>query len=849
MQLKHSVLVAAAVSASTVAATTYTKDYKLNAYWGQSGPDTDFLGDHCENDNIDYVTVGFVNNSPENGNGTGYPGTNFAAHCAAEVYSNNNRKSKLLSSCSYIKDDIQKCQRLGKKVLLSVGGEFSATSNYTLSTVQAGIDFAEFLYQAFGPYKSSYHGPRPFDPSSTSHTTIDGFDFDIETKFANQQPYVNMVNHLRTLIQNDRKSIILTAAPQCPQSDQYFQMKTILQQAKFDKIWVQFYNNPSCEAAGTGFNYNDWSDFIDGGVNSAAELYIGLPGSLEAVGLLGSGYISPSAAKSLICSYKNKKHFGGAMLWDAYYASENQNLAGKKYSDSIAEALKCGGCSGDVCAPPTSTSSVVTSTSTTSSSTSSTISTTSTSSSTSSTVSTTSTSSSASSTVTSTSSSASTSSYVATTSSSTSSSSSSSAATSSSASTSSSADPSNSSNTVTSASSSYIATSSSSSFDPNETCTDSTTSSVATSTSSASATTTQSSSSSVSTSSSTISSLTTTSSSYSASTTASSTSSEEDDCPPDETSSSSTQSATLSVSATTTASQSNYPTITGTSSSYPTASVSSSSSSASVTSLSYPVNNSSTTSYTTSTVYTTSVYTVTSCAASVTDCPARGSVVTKTIALYTTVCPVTATQTGVQTQAYQTQSPKPTGGAGVTTTSTVYSTRVSTITKCPASVTNCPVGSVTSETVPVTTVVITHPAVFESNTYPAASPVPTTATYPAGSNENGSSPSKPVQIVAVSSYPVAGASSAYIATTLTTAAIYPTGGYSSGGNTNSTVPTYSAGTGYPVAPTTTLPGYSAVACNGNDCTAAYPTASIVTAGSAKTASLSLGLLAVVAFLL
>jgi len=45
---------------------------------------------------------------------------------------------------------------------------------------------------------------------------------------------------------------------------------------------------------------------------------------------------------------------------------------------------------------------------------------------------------------------------------------------------------------------------------------------------------------------------------------------------------------------------------------------------------------------TTSTVYKTSIYTITSCAATVTDCPAKiGLVTTEVISLSTTVCPVT----------------------------------------------------------------------------------------------------------------------------------------------------------------------------------------------------------------
>jgi len=53
--------------------------------------------------------------------------------------------------------------------------------------------------------------------------------------------------------------------------------------------------------------------------------------------------------------------------------------------------------------------------------------------------------------------------------------------------------------------------------------------------------------------------------------------------------------------------------------------------------------------YTTSTVYTTSIYTVTSCASTVTNCPAKGHVTTEFISLYTTICPVTETETGSKT--------------------------------------------------------------------------------------------------------------------------------------------------------------------------------------------------------
>lgn len=141
------------------------------------------MAEYCASDSIDYVTLGFVNQSPEHGNGTDYPGTNFAAHCAAGVYYNNGQRSQLLQDCSFIKADIKTCQSLGKKVLLSIGGVYSDSNDYSLSSVTKGQEFADFMFEAFGPYQEGYNGPRPFDPSTTEHVSVDGFDFDIEVKF------------------------------------------------------------------------------------------------------------------------------------------------------------------------------------------------------------------------------------------------------------------------------------------------------------------------------------------------------------------------------------------------------------------------------------------------------------------------------------------------------------------------------------------------------------------------------------------------------------------------------------------------------------------------------------------
>lgn len=82
---------------------------------------------------------------------------------------------------------------------------------------------------------------------------------------------------------------------------------------------------------------------------------------------------------------------------------------------------------------------------------------------------------------------------------------------------------------------------------------------------------------------------------------------------------------------------------------------------AAIVSADYPAGNS-TVPWTTSTVYATNVYTITSCAATVTDCPEKGSVTTEIVSLYTTYCPVEATEKPHPTG--KPSGPYPTGPAG-----------------------------------------------------------------------------------------------------------------------------------------------------------------------------------------
>ncbi|WZH48779.1 Circumsporozoite protein [Fusarium acuminatum] len=185
----------------------------------------------------------------------------------------------------------------------------------------------------------------------------------------------------------------------------------------------------------------------------------------------------------------------------------------------------------------------------------------------------------------------------------------------------------------------------------------------------------------------------------------------------------------------------------------------------------------------TSTVYTTDIKTITSCGPEVTNCPVTAGtpvVVTETVAISTTICPVTETLTGNkpgQTKPVEggdkPSKPveggdkpgytKPAGDKPAKTTegssphatsevpveeettivtsydsiSTVYATEVKTITSCGPEVTNCPAKSGTPAVVTETVAKTTAYPVVETITHKSPKPVQT------GSDEKPETPKAP----------------------------------------------------------------------------------------------------------
>ncbi|KAG7150981.1 Endochitinase A1 like protein [Verticillium longisporum] len=279
----------------------------LNIYWGQFGDQTDRLASYCDVTGVTSVTLSFVNKSPRYGNG--YPGINFAGHCGAhcgdeEFYVNpaNGGNTALIMNCDTIKKDIRYYQSKGKKIILSA--------------------FAKQLHSIFGPYDPDFDGPRPFDIGEDDRVAVDGFDFDIEFKYDNQAPYIRMVDVLRTL----NPSYYISVAPQCPTSDGYFQLKELVYGARFDAFFVQFYNNPGCQASDNITSlYDTWSTVLsETGRNGEAEF----------------GYVDYAALIYMVCQLKDKRQFGGLSIWDATRGGSNSDIDGNNFNDYAARALE-----------------------------------------------------------------------------------------------------------------------------------------------------------------------------------------------------------------------------------------------------------------------------------------------------------------------------------------------------------------------------------------------------------------------------------------------------------------------------------------------------------------------------
>lgn len=306
-----------------------TSEDNVAVYYGTTpATETGGLASLCANPNVDIVILSFLFSFF---NANGLPSIDFGPGCS-DPTSTQAEHAPGLKDCSVLGKEITTCQSIGKKVLLSLGGY---NSNTSFTSDEQATQFADLLWDLFGAGTSDRlrYNLRPFGASDVK---IDGFDIDNENK--NTAYYSVFAHALREKFASDpSKTYYLSAAPQCPIPDASIPLDVLLIS---DFVWVQFYNNPSCNIDSVGFqdSFRQWSNALSGGGwNTSPRIYIGAGGFEGA----GSGYVKGSGLGTRVRTARELyvKNLGGVMLWDGSEGAANVDQYGVSYLEYAKEAL------------------------------------------------------------------------------------------------------------------------------------------------------------------------------------------------------------------------------------------------------------------------------------------------------------------------------------------------------------------------------------------------------------------------------------------------------------------------------------------------------------------------------
>jgi chitinase len=257
----------------------------IAVYWGQNDGEAS-LAETCASGNYEFVIVAFLRKF-----GKGQkPLLDLASHCHPSS-----------GDCGGQSKDINACQRRGVKVLLSLGG---GDGSYGLSSPGDASQVAMYLWNN---YLGGTSSSRPLGDA-----VLDGVDFDIElggTKF-----WSNLATDLKKLGRNGGKTVLLSAAPQCPFPDEW--AGDAINTGLFDYVWVQFYNNKNCQfSAGREAFMDAWKKWES---VPAGKIFLGLPASAK--GAADTGFIpADELTASVLPLIKGSPKYGGVMLWSKFY--------------------------------------------------------------------------------------------------------------------------------------------------------------------------------------------------------------------------------------------------------------------------------------------------------------------------------------------------------------------------------------------------------------------------------------------------------------------------------------------------------------------------------------------------
>jgi chitinase len=299
----------------------------LAVYWGQNSlglksPDPKAQGplsQYCADEDVDIIIIGFI---------------------SALVGSKGEIELNLANQLNWSEGaqpypapqtgaDIKTCQKTNNKtILLSFGGqEKNLDKGYTSdSEAQAG---AKKIWDMFGP-KTTTSSVRPFDDA-----VVDGFDFDFEDtaeNFASRHRDA-FIKELSSLVKAEEttagKKFYFSAAPECMQKN------SLISSIKYDMVFVQFYNNPTCDVdkyqpgEATNTYFNQWDEIAKA---NGTKFFVGLPGFSSAA--LAGGYVSPTNLTGYLKQAHSLPNMAGAMVWDASQAWANE-LYHKKVNTAL----------------------------------------------------------------------------------------------------------------------------------------------------------------------------------------------------------------------------------------------------------------------------------------------------------------------------------------------------------------------------------------------------------------------------------------------------------------------------------------------------------------------------------
>ncbi|EIW57168.1 glycoside hydrolase [Trametes versicolor FP-101664 SS1] len=353
-----------------VASFDLTRNDNLAVYWGQdSSGNQKSLASYCQDSTIDVFPIAFLYIFRGTG---GEPVIDFANTC--NQWDQGTFSGTDLANCTSMAKDIKTCQAAGKLVTLSLGG---ATGQVGFSSDSQAQSFADQVWNLFLGGSSSI---RPFGDA-----VLDGVDLDIEsgtpahyaafvnrirsnagettlnaTSFAlNVTAHANATLHANTThghanattthadkakntttvidVTNKNKYYYITAAPQCPYPDAY--IGAALNDAPFDAVYVQFYNNYCGLDQPSDYNLATWDTWAKTkSANKKVKVYIGAPGSADSA---GEGYVDVGTLADYVADAQAKySSFGGVMLWDASTAHDNARFDLGIKNAMTASALK-----------------------------------------------------------------------------------------------------------------------------------------------------------------------------------------------------------------------------------------------------------------------------------------------------------------------------------------------------------------------------------------------------------------------------------------------------------------------------------------------------------------------------